>query len=216
MASAIAGKDARPPCAASRNSPPRWGRGGDAEVFCRPAPHFALLRRADQRRRPRTWWNRTMCITARCCTRPPWCSRPAWPPRRPRARPAPRCGWPASPATRPASASARLRAARTTGCSTPPARSARWPPPRRWAKLFGLDAEGINHALRLRRHAGRRLWEFLRDRRRPGQRHTAPSVAADGLQSARLRGTRLDRCPPGPRRAQGLGVGMSSDANPPR
>jgi len=81
------------------------------------------------------------------------------------------------------------------------------------AKLFGLDAEGINQALGTAGTQAAGLWEFLRDAADSKQLHTA-KAAADGLQSAwlaRAGFTGAKRILEG---AQGLAAGMSSDANP--
>ncbi|QET05829.1 MmgE/PrpD family protein [Cupriavidus pauculus] len=81
------------------------------------------------------------------------------------------------------------------------------------AKLFGLDAEGINQALGTAGTQAAGLWEFLRDAADSKQLHTA-KAAADGLQSAWLARAGFT----GARRilegAQGMAAGMSSDANP--
>jgi 2-methylcitrate dehydratase PrpD len=53
------------------------------------------------------------------------------------------------------------------------------------AKLYGLDAEGINQALGSAGTQAAGLWEFLRDAADSKQLHTA-KAAADGLQSAWL------------------------------
>ncbi|CAG2133561.1 MmgE/PrpD family protein [Cupriavidus plantarum] len=81
------------------------------------------------------------------------------------------------------------------------------------AKLFGLDAEGINQALGTAGTQAAGLWEFLRDAADSKQLHTA-KAAADGLQSAwlaRAGFTGAKRILEG---AQGMAAGMSSDANP--
>ncbi|WP_137926329.1 MmgE/PrpD family protein [Cupriavidus sp. 2SB] len=81
------------------------------------------------------------------------------------------------------------------------------------AKLFGLDAEGINQALGSAGTQASGLWEFLRDAADSKQLHTA-KAAADGLQSAwlaRAGFTGAKQILEGP---QGMAAGMSSDANP--
>lgn len=81
------------------------------------------------------------------------------------------------------------------------------------AKLFGMDAEGINQALGSAGTQAAGLWEFLRDAADSKQLHTA-KAAADGLQSAwlaRAGFTGARRILEGP---QGMAAGMSSDADP--
>ncbi len=83
------------------------------------------------------------------------------------------------------------------------------------AKLYGLDAEGINQALGSAGTQAAGLWEFLRDAADSKQLHTA-KAAADGLMSAHLARAGFT----GARRilegAQGMAAGMSSDADPAR
>jgi len=81
------------------------------------------------------------------------------------------------------------------------------------AKLYGMDAEGINQALGSAGTQAAGLWEFLRDAADSKQLHTA-KAAADGLMSAwiaRAGFTGAKRILEG---AQGMAAGMSSDANP--
>ncbi|MCP3020576.1 MmgE/PrpD family protein [Cupriavidus basilensis] len=81
------------------------------------------------------------------------------------------------------------------------------------AKLYGMDAEGINQALGSAGTQAAGLWEFLRDAADSKQLHTA-KAAADGLMSAwiaRAGFTGAKRILEGP---QGMAAGMSSDANP--
>lgn len=81
------------------------------------------------------------------------------------------------------------------------------------AKLYGLDAEGINQALGSAGTQAAGLWEFLRDAADSKQLHTA-KAAADGLMSAYLARagfTGAKRILEGP---QGMAAGMSSDADP--
>lgn len=81
------------------------------------------------------------------------------------------------------------------------------------AKLYGMDAEGINQALGSAGTQAAGLWEFLRDAADSKQLHTA-KAAADGLMSAwiaRAGFTGARRILEGP---QGMAAGMSSDANP--
>jgi 2-methylcitrate dehydratase PrpD len=83
------------------------------------------------------------------------------------------------------------------------------------AKLYGLDAEGINQALGSAGTQAAGLWEFLRDAADSKQLHTA-KAAADGLMSAwiaRAGFTGARRILEG---AQGMAAGMSSDADPSR
>ena len=81
--------------------------------------------------RPRMSPNRTTCITARCSIRPPWCFRRRWRWLRRWENRGASCWWPASRATRSASASANSLAARITACFTPLAPRARWLPRQR-------------------------------------------------------------------------------------
>ncbi|MDF3888729.1 MmgE/PrpD family protein [Cupriavidus basilensis] len=81
------------------------------------------------------------------------------------------------------------------------------------AKLYGMDAEGINQALGSAGTQAAGLWEFLRDAADSKQLHTA-KAATDGLMSAwiaRAGFTGARRILEGP---QGMAAGMSSDANP--
>lgn len=81
------------------------------------------------------------------------------------------------------------------------------------AKLYGLDAEGINQALGSAGTQAAGLWEFLRDAADSKQLHTA-KAAADGLQSAWLARAGFTGAKQILEGAQGMAVGMSSDANP--
>ena len=81
------------------------------------------------------------------------------------------------------------------------------------AKLFGLDAEGINQALGTAGTQAAGLWEFLRDAADSKQLHTA-KAAADGLQSAWLARAGFTGARQILEGAQGMAAGMSSDANP--
>ncbi|WP_354673622.1 MmgE/PrpD family protein [Cupriavidus alkaliphilus] len=81
------------------------------------------------------------------------------------------------------------------------------------AKLFGLDAEGINQALGSAGTQAAGLWEFLRDAADSKQLHTA-KAAADGLQSAWLARAGFTGAKQILEGAQGMAAGMSSDANP--
>ncbi|MBY4949605.1 MmgE/PrpD family protein [Cupriavidus respiraculi] len=81
------------------------------------------------------------------------------------------------------------------------------------AKLYGLDAEGINQALGSAGTQAAGLWEFLRDAADSKQLHTA-KAAADGSMSAwiaRAGFTGARRILEG---AQGMAAGMSTDADP--
>jgi 2-methylcitrate dehydratase PrpD len=87
-------------------------------------------------------------------------------------------------ATRSASASASSWAARTTRCSTPPARPARWPPPRPWATCSaGRRADAAR--LRLGRHAVGGAVGIPAHAADSKQLHTAHAAAA-GLMAAYL------------------------------
>ncbi|SCU95840.1 2-methylcitrate dehydratase PrpD [Cupriavidus necator] len=81
------------------------------------------------------------------------------------------------------------------------------------AKLYGLDAEGINQALGSAGTQAAGLWEFLRDAADSKQLHTA-KAAADGLQSAWLARAGFTGAKQILEGAQGMAAGMSSDANP--
>lgn len=81
------------------------------------------------------------------------------------------------------------------------------------AKLYGLDAEGINQALGSAGTQAAGLWEFLRDAADSKQLHTA-KAAADGLQSAWLARSGFTGARQILEGAQGMAAGMSSDANP--
>lgn len=81
------------------------------------------------------------------------------------------------------------------------------------AKLFKLDAEGINQALGSAGTQAAGLWEFLRDAADSKQLHTA-KAAADGLQSAWLARAGFTGARQILEGAQGMAAGMSSDANP--
>ncbi|WP_455287004.1 MmgE/PrpD family protein [Cupriavidus necator] len=81
------------------------------------------------------------------------------------------------------------------------------------AKLYGLDAEGINQALGTAGTQAAGLWEFLRDAADSKQLHTA-KAAADGLQSAWLARAGFTGAKQILEGAQGMAAGMSSDANP--
>lgn len=81
------------------------------------------------------------------------------------------------------------------------------------AKLYGLDAEGINQALGSAGTQAAGLWEFLRDAADSKQLHTA-KAAADGLQSAWLARAGFTGARQILEGAQGMAAGMSSDANP--
>ncbi|HEV8690451.1 MAG TPA: MmgE/PrpD family protein [Ideonella sp.] len=80
-------------------------------------------------------------------------------------------------------------------------------------RLLGLDAAQMLHAFGSAGTQSAGLWEFLRDAADSKQLHTA-KAAADGLMSAYLardRFTGAQRILEGP---QGLGAGMSRDADP--
>jgi 2-methylcitrate dehydratase PrpD len=83
------------------------------------------------------------------------------------------------------------------------------------AKLLRLDADAVQHALGSAGTQAAGLWEFLRDAADSKQLHTA-KAAADGLLAAYLARSGVT----GARRilegAQGLGAGMSNDADPSR
>lgn len=81
------------------------------------------------------------------------------------------------------------------------------------AKLYGLDAEGINQAFGTAGTQAAGLWEFLRDAADSKQLHTA-KAAADGLQSAWLARAGFTGAKQILEGAQGMAAGMSSDANP--
>lgn len=81
------------------------------------------------------------------------------------------------------------------------------------AKLFGLDAQGINQALGSAGTQAAGLWEFLRDAADSKQLHTA-KAAADGLQSAWLARAGFTGAKQILEGKQGMAAGMSSDANP--
>lgn len=81
------------------------------------------------------------------------------------------------------------------------------------AKLYGMDAGGINQALGSAGTQAAGLWEFLRDAADSKQLHTA-KAAADGLQSAWLARAGFTGAKQILEGAQGLAAGMSSDANP--
>ncbi|UIF89961.1 MmgE/PrpD family protein [Cupriavidus sp. UYPR2.512] len=81
------------------------------------------------------------------------------------------------------------------------------------AKLYNLDAEGINQALGSAGTQAAGLWEFLRDAADSKQLHTA-KAAADGLQSAWLARAGFTGARQILEGAQGMAAGMSSDANP--
>ena len=81
------------------------------------------------------------------------------------------------------------------------------------AKLYGLDAEGINQALGSAGTQAAGLWEFLRDAADSKQLHTA-KAAADGLQSAWLARAGFTGAKQILEGKQGMAAGMSSDANP--
>jgi len=81
------------------------------------------------------------------------------------------------------------------------------------ARLLGLDADGMQHALGSAGTMAAGLWEFLRDAADSKQLHTA-KAAADGLMAAYIARDGFT----GARRifegAQGMAAGMSSDADP--
>jgi 2-methylcitrate dehydratase PrpD len=82
-------------------------------------------------------------------------------------------------------------------------------------RLLGLDAPRMNHCLGSAGTMAAGLWEFLRDAADSKQLHTA-KAAADGLLAAYLARdgfTGAARIFEGP---QGMGAGMSSDADPAR
>ncbi|QEZ44581.1 MmgE/PrpD family protein [Cupriavidus oxalaticus] len=81
------------------------------------------------------------------------------------------------------------------------------------AKLYNLDAEGINQALGSAGTQAAGLWEFLRDAADSKQLHTA-KAAADGLQSAWLARAGFTGAKQILEGKQGMAAGMSSDANP--
>ncbi|SDD89338.1 2-methylcitrate dehydratase PrpD [Cupriavidus sp. YR651] len=81
------------------------------------------------------------------------------------------------------------------------------------AKLYGMDAEGINQALGSAGTQAAGLWEFLRDAADSKQLHTA-KAAADGLQSAWLARAGFTGARQILEGAQGMAAGMSSDASP--
>lgn len=81
------------------------------------------------------------------------------------------------------------------------------------ARLLGLDANAMNHALGSAGTMAAGLWEFLRDAADSKQLHTA-KAAADGLMAACIAHdgfTGARRIFEGP---QGMAAGMSSDADP--
>ena len=125
---------ARVPSRPSTASPCAMGPAqGPSEVLIVAARDQPAVRRDGQRRRVAL---RRAGRRAQRLGVPPggrWCSRRRWRWRRRRAPPAATSSPPPSPATRSASASASSSAARTTRCSTPPARPARSPRPRRRA-----------------------------------------------------------------------------------
>jgi 2-methylcitrate dehydratase PrpD len=129
-----------------------------------------------------------------------------------KARPARKCCWPRSPATKQASASASSWAARTIACSTPPAPSARWPLPRQWPSCTDSMPKASTRLWAAGTQAAG-LWEFLRDAADSKQLHTA-KAAADGLQSAWLARAGFTGARQILEGAQGMAAGMSSDANP--
>jgi 2-methylcitrate dehydratase PrpD len=83
------------------------------------------------------------------------------------------------------------------------------------ARLLGLDADRMQHALGSAGTMAAGLWEFLRDAADSKQLHTA-KAAADGLMAAYVARDGFT----GARRVldgeQGMGAGMSSDADPTR
>ena len=81
------------------------------------------------------------------------------------------------------------------------------------AKLYGLDADGINQALGSAGTQAAGLWEFLRDAADSKQLHTA-KAAADGFMSAWLARAGFTGARQILEGAQGMAAGMSSDANP--
>ncbi|HTP96822.1 MAG TPA: MmgE/PrpD family protein [Burkholderiales bacterium] len=81
------------------------------------------------------------------------------------------------------------------------------------ARLLGLDAHRMNHCLGSAGTMAAGLWEFLRDAADSKQLHTA-KAAADGLMAAYIARdgfTGAQRIFEG---EQGMGAGMSSDADP--
>ena len=108
------------------------------------------------------------------------------------------------PATRSASASASSWAARTTRCSTPPARPARWPPRRPCGNLLGLTPAQMQHAFGSAGTQSAGLWEFLRTAADSKQLHTAHAAAA-GLMSAYLAQDGFTGAAQHPRRPAGHG-----------
>ncbi|MPZ42246.1 MAG: MmgE/PrpD family protein [Betaproteobacteria bacterium] len=82
-------------------------------------------------------------------------------------------------------------------------------------RLLGLDAQRMNHCLGSAGTMAAGLWEFLRDAADSKQLHTA-KAAADGLMAAYIARdgfTGAARIFEGP---QGMGAGMSTDADPSR
>jgi 2-methylcitrate dehydratase PrpD len=82
-------------------------------------------------------------------------------------------------------------------------------------RLLGLDAESMNHCLGSAGTMAAGLWEFLRDAADSKQLHTA-KAAADGLMAAYLARDGFTGAARIFEGAQGMGAGMSSDADPAR
>jgi 2-methylcitrate dehydratase PrpD len=82
-------------------------------------------------------------------------------------------------------------------------------------KLLGLDAVTLNHALGSAGTQAAGLWEFLRDAADSKQLHTA-KAASDGLMSAYLARDGFKGATRILEGKQGMGAGMSRDADPSR
>ena len=82
-------------------------------------------------------------------------------------------------------------------------------------RLLGLDASGMNHCLGSAGTMAAGLWEFLRDAADSKQLHTA-KAAADGLLAAYLARDGFTGAARIFEGLQGMGAGMSTDADPAR
>jgi 2-methylcitrate dehydratase PrpD len=82
-------------------------------------------------------------------------------------------------------------------------------------RLLGLDVERMNHCLGSAGTMAAGLWEFLRDAADSKQLHTA-KAAADGLMAAYLARDGFTGAARIFEGAQGMGAGMSTDADPSR
>jgi 2-methylcitrate dehydratase PrpD len=83
------------------------------------------------------------------------------------------------------------------------------------ARLLGLDADRVSHCLGSAGTMAAGLWEFLRDAADSKQLHTA-KAAADGLMAACIARDGFTGAARIFEGAQGMGAGMSSDADPAR